>query len=86
MPIVFHNVLVQAWFFFQNSRTIALLKDAGTEHSLNDVFTMLVMMVARLSRHDFSNDVGRMSSSQDLLGAFSMIFRTSSIEAAVKAV
>lgn len=50
------------------------------------MFTMLVMTVARLSRHDFSNDVGRMSSSQDLLGAFSMIFRTSSIEAAVKAV
>ena len=47
---------------------------------------MLVMMVARLSRHDFSNDVGRRSSSQDLLRAFSMIFRTSSIEAAVKAV
>jgi hypothetical protein len=45
---------------------------------------MLVMTVARLSRHDFSNDVGRRSSSQDLLGAFSMIFRTSSIEAAVK--
>ena len=47
---------------------------------------MISVTVARLSRHDFSNDVGRMSSSQDLLGAFSMIFRTSSIEAAVKAV
>ena len=36
---------------------------------------MLVMTVARLSRHDFNNDVGRGSSSQDLLGAISMIFR-----------
>ena len=47
---------------------------------------MLVMTVERLSRHDFNNDVCRGSSSQDLLRAFSMIFRISSIEAAVKAV
>jgi hypothetical protein len=51
--------------FFRRGHTITLLKDAGTEHSLNDVFTMLVMTVARLSRHDFNNDVGRGSSSQD---------------------
>lgn len=84
-PVVFHNVLVQAWFF-QKRPYNSTLKEAGTEHSLNDVFTMLVMTDTRLSRHDFNNDVGRGSSSQDLLGAFSMIFRISSIEAAVKAV
>jgi hypothetical protein len=47
--------------------TALLHVHAGTKHSLNDMFTMLVMTVARLSRHDFNNDVGRGSSLQDLL-------------------
>ena len=64
--------------FFSNGLTTAFLKVEGTLDSTNDTLTSLVITRARVSEHCLRRCVGKGSSSQDLDGAFKIIFLTSS--------